>query len=427
LTHDTVRRTYRLQQHCHRRNVVFWNCEIATMDENEHSSSWQNQARNEAGATDDAQMADAIAITINPQNQQQQNPTDIEQQHEHDESRSVTQDSSVDLADTLAPSDYYYRADDDDADADSALGDDDRASSTRSLTESIFNYEYENGRRYHAFRAGAYPLPNDELEQSRMDMQHHIYLLMLGGELYRAPLDSTHLRRALDVGCGTGLWAIDFADMHPDTHVTATDLSSIQPSWVPPNLHFEIDDAEGGDWDFSEPFDYIHIRSMAGSIGNWPQLLQRAYDNLEPGGWIELAEFETWASTDDNSLPLDSAYHEYQVRLGEAAAVFGKEMNVAPHIRHLVCDAGFENVKEDIWKCPLSPWPQDPRLKELATYMNLQMMESIEPYSLALFSRVLKWDNNRIQTLLAYVRQDLRNLNYHMYSKMCVHPFHSSL
>lgn len=324
---------------------------------------------------------------------------------------------------TIAPTGFYYNTQDDD-DNDSALGDD-KASSTTSLNDSVFNYQYENGRRYHAFRAGSYPLPNDELEQDRMDMQHHIYLLLFGGELYRAPLPSK-IKKALDIGCGTGLWAIDFADARPDTQVTATDLSYIQPTWVPPNLRFEIDDAES-DWSFNQlssddgqKFDYIHIRSMAGSIADWPRLLSRAYNNLAPGGWIELTEFETWASTDDDSLPTNSAYHEYQVALCEAAASFGKEMNIAPHIYRLVRDAGFANVREDVQKCPLSPWPRDRRLKELAMYMNLQMMESIEPYGLALFSRVLKWDTPRIYTLLDGVRKDLRNLNYHMYSRVYV-------
>lgn len=336
---------------------------------------------------------------------------------------------------TIAPTGFYYRDNNDDNDNDSALGDD-KASSTTSLNESIFNYQYENGRRYHAFRAGAYPLPNDELEQDRMDMQHHIYLLLFGGELYRAPLPPK-IKRALDIGCGTGLWAIDFADARPETQVIATDLSYIQPTWVPPNLTFQIDDAES-DWNFnqsssssssSDPdgdsgskFDYIHIRSMAGSIADWPRLLSRAYNNLAPGGWIELTEFETWASTDDDSLPLTSAYHEYQVRLSEAAASFGKVMNIAPHIYELVCNAGFSSVHQEVQKCPLSPWPKDRRLKELSMYMNLQMMESIEPYSLALFSRVLKWDTPRIYALLEGVRKDLRNLNYHMYSRVhCVY------
>lgn len=74
-------------------------------------------------------------------------------------------------------------------------------------------------------------MPNDEAEQERMDMQHHIYLLIYGGELCRAQLPA-RLNRVLDVGCGTGKWAIDFADQHPEAEVLATDLSVIQPYWV---------------------------------------------------------------------------------------------------------------------------------------------------------------------------------------------------
>ena len=32
---------------------------------------------------------------------------------------------------------------------------------------------YENGRRYHAYRAGKYYTPNDEQEMDREDMKHH--------------------------------------------------------------------------------------------------------------------------------------------------------------------------------------------------------------------------------------------------------------
>lgn len=105
------------------------------------------------------------------------------------------------------------------------------ASETRSLTQSVLDYEYENGRRYHAYQAGKYPMPNDQQEQDRMDFQHHLYLMIFGGELYRAPLPH-RLNRVLDIGCGTGKWAFDFADTRPQTEVIATDLSVIQPLWV---------------------------------------------------------------------------------------------------------------------------------------------------------------------------------------------------
>lgn len=245
-------------------------------------------------------------------------------------------------------------------------------------------------------------------------MQHHIYLLLFGGELYRAPLPQ-HVYRVLDIGCGTGIWAIDFADMHAEASVVATDLSVIQPQWVPPNLQFEIDDAEA-QWQYRSKFDYIHVRSMGGSIQDWPRLLRQAYDNLAPGGWVELMDFEAWATTDDGSLPESSAYHEFQTRLSDAAQAFGKVMNTAPKYKDFVVDAGFEGVVHESIKVPLSPWPQDPKSRKLGRLMNIQMMESIEPYSMALFTRVLRWDNARIQALLAGVRQDLRNMDYHIYT-----------
>lgn len=56
--------------------------------------------------------------------------------------------------------------------ADGSASDLDDASvySSASLTSSIFNHVYENGRRYHAFRAGAYLNPDDEEEQGKLAM-----------------------------------------------------------------------------------------------------------------------------------------------------------------------------------------------------------------------------------------------------------------
>jgi ubiquinone/menaquinone biosynthesis C-methylase UbiE len=58
---------------------------------------------------------------------------------------------------------------------------------------------------------------------------HHIYNMLLGGRLHVAPLDKP--QRILDIGTGTGIWAIDIADQFPEAEVIGTDLSPIQPSW----------------------------------------------------------------------------------------------------------------------------------------------------------------------------------------------------
>ena len=76
---------------------------------------------------------------------------------------------------------------------------------TTSLASTLLDYKYENGRRYHAYREGEYPLPNDEEEQSRLDLVHHIHLLALGGKLHTAPIP-TNVGRVLDIGTGTGIF-----------------------------------------------------------------------------------------------------------------------------------------------------------------------------------------------------------------------------
>ena len=41
---------------------------------------------------------------------------------------------------------------------------------------SAYRYEHHLGRRYHSFRSGRYPLPNDSREQQLEELQHHLML-----------------------------------------------------------------------------------------------------------------------------------------------------------------------------------------------------------------------------------------------------------
>src|SRR5437660_11042828 len=84
-------------------------------------------------------------------------------------------------------------------DSDETLGNE-LASSTVSLQSSLLKFEFENGRRYHAYKSGAYAFPNDEDELDRMDLEHHIWLMLLGGAYHLAPLGNLH--NIVDMGSG---------------------------------------------------------------------------------------------------------------------------------------------------------------------------------------------------------------------------------
>lgn len=224
--------------------------------------------------------------------------------------------------------------------------------SSLSFASSVRDYSYENGRRYHAYRHGQYPLPNDQEEQDRLALMHHLFKLLSGGDLYRAPINRDRPpRRILDVGTGTGEWAVEMAEDFTTAEVVGTDLSPIQPSWAPPNCRFYIDDAES-DWTFApgEAFDYIHVRSLSGGIGDWPRLMRQAFHHLRPGGWFEAQESEAIVLSDDGTHEHAATIVDWQNRLNQASKKFGKPLHTAPEIAGWMETEGFINVSDDIYK-----------------------------------------------------------------------------
>ncbi|GME36957.1 Methyltransferase domain-containing protein [Neofusicoccum parvum] len=232
------------------------------------------------------------------------------------------------------------------SDTDSALGSSSRpGSTTTSLNSEIVNYRYEHGRRYHAFREDSYWLPNDEDEADRLDLQHHVWRLTLDGSLHAAPVP-LDVNDVLDVGTGSGIWAIEFADENPSAQVIGTDLSAIQPEWVPPNVSFLVDDAER-EWDFDgKKFDFIHARMLCLGMHNWKRFIQQCYDHLKPGGWIELQEGQLPTRCDDGSVTNDDPLQKWTILVHEAAGRCGIDTLASDKFSQQMKEQGFLNITE---------------------------------------------------------------------------------
>ncbi|KDN66356.1 putative methyltransferase domain-containing protein [Colletotrichum sublineola] len=262
---------------------------------------------------------------------------------------------------------------------------------------------------------GKYAFPNDEREQERLDIVNHLWMLTLDGAPCLCPKNKPHsVKRVLDLGTGTGIWAMDFADLHLEATVIGVDLSPIQPGYVPPNCTFEIDDVEKK-WTWTERFDFISARNMNGSFCSWDDVLEQAYNQLEPGGYLEIQDNNWPLVCDDGTLKEDSALYKWSQLLVEACDKLGRPINKTDERPAQMAAAGFEDIHTERIRFPISPWPKDRKLKELGVWNQEQLLPGLEAFTLGPFTRVLDWSKEDVMVLCSSVRKDLKDRNIHAY------------
>ncbi|KAK7960760.1 hypothetical protein PG988_011974 [Apiospora saccharicola] len=223
-------------------------------------------------------------------------------------------------------------------------------------------------------------------------------------------------QRVLDVATGTAIRAVEYAKQHPNTTVIGTDLSSIQPANAPINCEFLKDDAEA-EWVFSDPFDYVHMRFIFTCFNDPFKVFRSAFDNLRPGGWIEIHDTEAQHQRVDGSTEgecISMALRRWEDAVIAGAASMGRDTQVSHRYRDWLVEAGFVDVEERKLMWPCNPWPSHPRLRRAGLYQQNSICEG-SLLSAWKMLRAAGLSPVEAQTLIDEAKAEVLDQNNHIY------------
>ncbi|KAL8999989.1 MAG: hypothetical protein Q9169_001234 [Polycauliona sp. 2 TL-2023] len=280
-----------------------------------------------------------------------------------------------------------------------SLDKDQSSTGSLSFNESVFEQILENDR---AYANESYFMPCDEKEQTRLAIVHQCFTSILSGQLCFQNIPR-NAKRILDVGTGIGDWAIAVAERFPTAEVTATDITCFQPTDVPPNVFFEIDDAQE-EWTYTEPFDFIHLRGLSGAFSDWTSVYKKAHKHLQVNGILEVADFGFITTMEPIA---DSYLSIYNGACLSAAEKSGITLGLDHIKRTLLESAGFSIAKTRTLEIPLGTWSNDPRKKLAGKMALISALEGLEARSLRLLTRYMDWEAEDVRDLCDKVQEEL--------------------
>ncbi|KAK3502284.1 S-adenosyl-L-methionine-dependent methyltransferase [Neurospora crassa] len=260
-------------------------------------------------------------------------------------------------------------------------------SSTASLSSTIFEYRTIHGRTYHGEMGSAESWePNDERHSEALDLA-------------------------------------DFADEFPNAEVIGTDITPIQPSWVPANVKFELDDCNL-EWTWPDnTFDFIHMRMLFGIIEDWDAIFRQAYRTCKPGGYTESFVCDSTFRSEDDTVKDDSALAQWGKVWNAAGRKMGRTFEVFAHnLQQKGMEAaGFVDIEVKDYYVPLGVWHKDKVLAEKGLWWKIHCESDLEGYLNYPFNVVMGWTPAQTGVYAAQLRKELGDPKYHAYTTVrCV-------
>ncbi|KAG9249983.1 uncharacterized protein F5Z01DRAFT_433887 [Emericellopsis atlantica] len=142
---------------------------------------------------------------------------------------------------------------------------------------------------------------------------------------------------------------------------------------------------------------------MIGAITYWQGLAQKAIQNLEPGGYFEIQDYlyPLFGNRDDGKWRRPTYTN--------GRSIWWRRRSMLPHGSRKYSKMQASSPSEETRHVPIGGWPRDPTLKWTGRIVGGMLTDNLGGTSSALFTRHLRWTEEKMRVYLARVRKELQD------------------
>jgi ubiquinone/menaquinone biosynthesis C-methylase UbiE len=204
---------------------------------------------------------------------------------------------------------------------------------------------------------------------------------------------------------------VEFAQLHPESEVVGSDLTQIQPTSGLANLSFVQEDSEEHPWVHDRPFDYIHLRYVYTCFDSPQSVIRSAFENLNPGGWIEFQDATMELHSNKGPAHIESNPLKRLFDLAiQGAAAQGRNIVVSRFYKQWLLEAGFVDVVEIKLAIPINEWHPSLKLKRVGQYTSRMLMDSLGGVAWKML-RAKGFSDEEVNETIVQTKPEIRNLD----------------
>lgn len=137
------------------------------------------------------------------------------------------------------------------------------------------------------------------------------------------------------------------------------------------------------------------------TLGCWEDLkadvVQKSFDQLEPGGWFEAQDLLSSILCDDDTMADDNPLKLHFEDIEDATASEGRPLNSGDKWRKACEEVGFVDITEYVFKVPINGWPRELRWKELGKMWEANCLHGIQAVTYGPLGRIRHLSRNQME------------------------------